>query len=112
LLSLQVPLHKLVAPLFGLHSLGLIKTEFFQSGDKSGDNFFSMAQVPHGCQIEIEGHLVPQSNPNSATMLLDVGKCLLYGNLVGEAALEIIGQSVHVPAPAGFLSSISLPAPS
>jgi hypothetical protein len=45
-------------------------------------------------------------------MLLDVGKCLLDGNPVGEAALEIIGQSVHVPASAGFLSSISLPAPS
>ena len=70
-----------------------------------------MAQVPHGCQIEIEGRLVPQSNPNSATMLLHVGKCLLNENPVGEAALEIIGQSVHVPAPDSLLSSIPLSAP-
>jgi len=45
-------------------------------------------------------------------MLLHVGKCLLDGNPVGEAALEIIGQSVHVPAPDSFLSSVPEPAPS
>jgi hypothetical protein len=59
-----------------------------------------------------KGGLVPQSNPNSATMLLHVGKRLLVGNPVGESALEIIGQSVHVPAPDSFPSSIPLFAPS
>ena len=45
-------------------------------------------------------------------MLLHVGKRLLNENPVGESALEIIGQSVHVPAPDSFPSSIPLSAPS